>query len=147
MSRELAVVLTAATGGLVALQAPINGGLGRAIGSWQAAFVSFAVGTITLAVMASLAKGGIGQIGEVRSVSWVYLTGGVLGAIYITSVIVTVGTLGAGGVVTATIAGQLAISVVVDHLGLLGVERQPITATRIAGVALLAAGTYLVVRA
>jgi transporter family-2 protein len=146
VSRELAVVLTAATGGLVALQAPINGGLGRAIGSWQAAFVSFAVGTIALAVMASLAKGGIGQIGEVRSVSWVYLTGGVLGAIYITSVIVTVATLGAGGVVAATIAGQLAISIVVDHFGLLGVERQPITATRLAGVALLAAGTYLVVR-
>jgi bacterial/archaeal transporter family-2 protein len=146
VSRELAVVLTAATGGLVALQAPINGGLGRAIGSWQAAFVSFAIGTIALAVMASLAKGGIGQIGEVRGVSWVYLTGGVLGAIYITSVIVTVGTLGAGGVVAATIAGQLAISVVVDHLGLLGVERQPITATKLVGVALLATGTYLVVR-
>ncbi|MDX6680742.1 MAG: bacterial/archaeal transporter family-2 protein [Solirubrobacteraceae bacterium] len=146
MSRELAVLLTAATGGLVALQAPINGGLGRAIGGWQAAFVSFAIGTIALAVVSSLAKGGIGQIGEIRNVSWIYLTGGLLGAVYITSVIVTVGTLGAGGVVAATIAGQLAISVVVDHLGLLGVERQPITATRLAGVALLAAGTYLVVR-
>ena len=146
MSRELAVVLTAATGGLVALQAPINGVLGRAIGSWQAAFVSFAIGTVALAMVAALAKGGMGQIAELRGVSWVYLTGGVLGAIYITSVIVTVATLGAGGVVAATIAGQLAIGVVVDHFGLLGVERQPITATRLAGVALLAAGTYLVVR-
>ena len=146
MSRELAVVLTAATGGLVALQAPINGGLGRAIGNWQAAFVSFAIGTVALAMIAALAKGGIGQIAEVRGVSWYYLTGGVLGAIYITSVIFTVGTLGAGGVVAATIAGQLAISVVVDQFGLLGVERQPITAAKVAGVALLAAGTYLVVR-
>jgi transporter family-2 protein len=61
-------------------------------------------------------------------------------------VLVTVGTLGAGGVVAATIAGQLAVSVVVDHLGILGVAKQPVTAARIAGVALLAAGTYLVVR-
>jgi transporter family-2 protein len=59
---------------------------------------------------------------------------------------VTVRSLGAGGVVAATIAGQLAVSVVVDHLGILGVARQPVTAARIAGVALLAAGTYLVVR-
>jgi len=146
VSRELAVALTAATGGLVALQAPINGGLGRAIGSWQAAFVSFAIGTVALAMVASLAKGGMGQIGAVRGLSWTYLTGGLLGAIYITSVIFTVGTLGAGGVVAATIAGQLAISVVVDQFGLLGVERQPITAAKVAGVALLAAGTYLVVR-
>jgi transporter family-2 protein len=61
-------------------------------------------------------------------------------------VIVTVRSLGAGGVVAATIAGQLAVGVVVDRLGLLGVERQPITAAKVAGIALLAAGTYLVVR-
>ncbi len=146
MSRELAVVLTATTGGLVALQAPINGNLGRAIGTWQAAFLSFAIGTLALAIVAALAKGGIGRVGEAGGVSWIYLTGGVLGAIYITSVIVTVGALGAGGVVAATIAGQLAISVVVDQFGLLGVERQPITAAKVFGVALLALGTYLVVR-
>lgn len=146
MSRELAVVLTAATGGLVALQAPINGGLGRVIGTWQAAFVSFAVGTVALAMVAALAKGSMGQIGEARGISWYYLIGGVLGAIYITSVIFTVGTLGAGGVVAATIAGQLAISVVVDQFGLLGVEHHPITVPKVAGVALLAAGTYLVLR-
>ena len=146
MTRELAVLLTAATGGLVAMQAPINGGLGRSIGTWQAAFVSFAIGTVALALVASLAKGGMAQIAEVRGVSWVYLTGGLLGAIYITSVIVTVGALGAGGVVAATIAGQLAISVVVDQFGLLGVDRQPVTLAKIAGLVLLAAGTYLVVR-
>ncbi len=146
MSRELAVVLTAATGGLVALQAPINGNLGRAIGAWQAAFLSFLIGTIALLFVASLAKGGLGQLSGAGGVSWYYLTGGLLGAIYITSVIVTVGALGAGGVVAATIAGQLAISVVVDQFGLLGVERQPITPAKVLGVLLLGAGTYLVVR-
>jgi len=146
VTRELAVLLTATTGGLVAMQAPINGNLGRSIGTWQAAFVSFAIGTVALALIASMAKGGLGQIADARGISWYYLTGGLLGAAYITSVIVTVGTLGAGGVVAGTIAGQLAISVVVDHLGLLGVERQPVTAARLAGLALLAAGTYLVVR-
>ena len=146
MTRELAVALTAATGGLIALQAPINSGLGRAIGTWQAAFLSFAIGTVALALIAALAKGGLGQIGELRNVSWVYLTGGLLGAAYITSVLVTVRALGAGGVVAATIAGQLTISVVIDQFGLLGVPRQPMTAARLAGLALLVAGTYLVVR-
>jgi transporter family-2 protein len=146
VSRELAVVLTAVTGGLVALQAPINSGLGRAIGVWQAALVSFAVGTVALALIAALASGGLGQIAAVRGVGWQYLTGGLLGAAYVSSVLVTVRSLGAGGVVAATIAGQLGVGVVVDQLGLLGVERQPVTAARIAGITLLAAGTYLVVR-
>lgn len=146
MDRGLAVVLTAFTGALVALQAPINSMLGRAVGTWQAAFFSFAIGTAALALIAALAKGGLGQVVEARHVSWYYLTGGLLGAAYITSVLVTVRSLGVGGVVVATIAGQLAISVVVDHFGWLGVARQPLDAVRVIGIALLAAGTYLVVR-
>ncbi len=146
MDRNLAVLLTAFTGGLVALQAPINSHLGRSIGTWQAAFLSFAIGTVALAMIAALATGGIGRIAGARDVSVLYLTGGLLGAAYITSVLVTVRTLGLGGVTAATIAAQLAISVVVDHFGLLGVTKQPITATRVAGVVLLGLGTYLVVR-
>ncbi len=146
MDRGAAVILTAATGGLVALQAPVNSILGRAIGTWQAAFVSFAIGTVALAAIAALATGGLGQVSGVRNVSWVYLTGGLLGAAYVTTILVTVRTLGAGGIVAATIAGQLAISVVIDHFGLVGVAKQPITALKILGIALLALGTYLVVR-
>jgi bacterial/archaeal transporter family-2 protein len=146
MDRGAAVLLTACTGGLVALQAPINSGLGKAVGTWQAAFMSFAIGTVVLACIAALAKGGIGQVAEARHLTWYYLTGGLLGAAYVTSILVTVRSLGAGGVVAATIAGQLAVSVVVDHLGLLGVAKQPVTVARVAGIALLALGTYLVVR-
>lgn len=146
MDRGTAVLLTAFTGGLVALQAPINSTLGRAIGTWQAAALSFAIGTLALTLIAALATGGLGRIGEARHVSVLYLTGGLLGAAYITSVLVTVRTLGLGGVTAATIAAQLAVSVVVDQFGLLGVAKQPITAARVLGVVLLGLGTYLVVR-
>ena len=146
MDRGLAVVLTAVAGGLVALQAPINSTLGRAIGTFQAAFVSFLIGTFVLAIIAGLAKGGFGQIDQARGLSWYHLTGGLLGAAYVTTVLVTVRSLGAGGAVAATIAGQLALSVVVDQYGLLGVAKQPITAARIVGVLLLCLGTYLIVR-
>jgi transporter family-2 protein len=146
MDRGAAVVLTACTGGMVALQAPVNSMLGRAVGTWQAAFVSFALGTIALGAIAALATGGLGQVAEVRHVSWYYLTGGLLGAAYVTTILVAVRTLGAGGIVAATIAGQLAVSVVVDHFGLVGVARHPITLGRVVGVMLLALGTYLVVR-
>ena len=146
MDRGLAVVLTAIGGGLVALQAPINSMLGRSVGTFQAAFVSFSIGTLVLALIATLAQGGLGQVGEARHLSWYYLTGGLLGAAYVTTILVTVRTLGAGGAVAATIAGQLTISVLVDHYGWLGVNRDPVDALKLAGVALLAVGTYLVVR-
>jgi bacterial/archaeal transporter family-2 protein len=145
VDRGVAVVLTAAVGGLIALQAPVNSLLGQRVGTVAAAVVSFALGTIALAGIAVL-SGGLGKLGEVRSMPWYYLVGGLLGAAYVTCVLVTVRSLGAGGVTAATIAGQLTMSLVVDQLGILGVAQKPITVSRAAGVALLAVGTFLVVR-
>ena len=146
MDRGLAVLLTALVGGLVGLQAPINSMLGRTVGSWQAAAVSFLIGTALLTAIVLVAAGGFGSLGQVRHISWYYLLGGVMGAAYVTTVLVTVRTLGAGGVTAATISGQLLAAVVVDHFALLGVERQAISLQRLSGVVLLALGTFLVVR-
>ena len=145
MDRGLAVVLTAIVGGILALQAPINSGLGRTTGSIAAALVSFTIGTLVLLVVVAVA-GEAGGLTSTFDVRWYYLIGGVLGAIYVTTALITVRSIGAGGVAAATITGQLAVSVLIDRLGLLGLERTPLSASRIAGVGLLLAGTYLVVR-
>ena len=76
MDRGVAVVLAAVVGGFVALQGPINSDLGKTIGNFQAAFFSFATGTIVLAIIAGLAKGGFGQIAEVETLAPQYLIGG-----------------------------------------------------------------------
>jgi bacterial/archaeal transporter family-2 protein len=146
MDRGLAVVLTAMVGGAVALQAPINSQLGKSVGTFQAAFLSFAIGTVALLVIATLAKGGLGGIRHATEPPWYYLTGGLLGVAYVSTVLVTVRTLGAGGVTAATIAGQLALAVVIDQLGILGVAQRSITVSRMVGIVLLAAGVFLVVR-
>lgn len=139
------MLLTAVVGGVLALQAPINAGLGRATGQLPAALVSFIVGTLLLAVIVAL-SGDVGGLGSTFAVRWYYLAGGVLGAAYVTVALIAVRSIGAGGVAAATITGQLAAAVVIDQLGILGLERTPITAARAVGVALLLAGTYLVIR-
>ena len=146
MDRGLAVALTAFAGGLVALQAPINSMLGKAVGTFAAASVSFVIGTIALVAITVFAGGGFGEVGEARNLAWYYLTGGLLGAVYVTTVLVSVRTLGAGGVTAATITGQLTASVIVDRLGILGLEERGLSPLRLLGIVLLAAGTFLVVR-
>ena len=147
MDRGTAVALTAVVGGLVALQAPINSGLGKTVGTFQGAFASFLIGTTLLCVIAAFSKGGLAQVAEIRNVpSWHYLLGGLLGAAYVTTVLVTVRTLGAGALTAATISGQLTMSAAVDQFGWLGVDRNPITLPRVIGLLLLVAGTFLVVR-
>ena len=69
-----------------------------------------------------------------------------LGAIYVTTALVAVRTLGGGGVTAATIAGQLSMSLVIDRLGILGLEQRPLSLGRVFGVVLLVVGTFLVVR-
>ena len=145
MDRTTALLATTAAGGLIALQAPINGRLGREIGSLPAASVSFALGLAALVALVAV-RGELGQVGGAVSVPWWSLLGGVLGAVYVTTILITIGTLGAGPVVAATIAAQLTVSLVIDQFGWLGVARDPISAGKIAGVVLLAAGVYLIVR-
>jgi bacterial/archaeal transporter family-2 protein len=145
MDRGFAVLIMAVVGGCIALQAPINAGLGKHTGSFAAATISFAVGTALLAAIVVL-SGKAGGLTNVTDVNWYYLLGGVLGAAYVFSALVLVSQIGAGAVAAATVTGQLTTSVVLDRIGFLGLDKQPITASRLAGVALLLAGTYLVVR-
>ena len=146
MDKAPAVLIMVAAGGFIALQAPINATLGRSIGTFPAASVSFAIGTLALILITVLIGGGFGRIGEAGGLAWYYLTGGVLGAIYVTSALATVRVLGAGAVTAATTTGQLAASVMIDRLGVFGLDERPLSAARVAGLALLAVGTYLVVR-
>lgn len=141
----MAVLITAAVGGFIALQPAVNSGLARFTGSLPAALISFTIGTLTLALIVGLA----GQLSGVRhavEAEPVYLVGGLLGALYVTMALITVREIGAGGVAAATITGQLTFSIVLDRVGALGLQETPISPTRVLGVALLLAGTWLVVR-
>ena len=144
MDRGVAVLLMAVVGGLIAMQPAVNAGLGKSTGSLAAALISFAIGTLLLALRRRQWQGR--RLSEVASVKWYYLLGGVLGAAYVFAALSTVGEIGAGGVAAATITGQLTFSLVLDRIGFLGLEEQPFTPERVAGVVLLLAGTYLIVR-
>jgi bacterial/archaeal transporter family-2 protein len=146
VDRSVAAILMVVAGGFIALQSPINSRLGHAVGALQGAFVSFLVGTVVLFVAAALARGGLGRIAHVGDVNAIYLTGGVLGAGYVTMALVALRTLGVGGVIAATIAGELTVGVLIDQLGWFGVDQQVITPARLLGILLLAAGVVLVVR-
>ena len=145
MDRGVAVIWMAAVGCLVAAQPAVNSGLAKATGNLPAAFVSFVIGAALLGLLVTL-SGNLGDASGAGDVPWYYLLGGVIGATYVFTALVTVNSIGAGGVAAATIAGQLGASVLLDRLGVLGLDEIAITWERVAGIALLIAGTFLVVR-
>ena len=147
MSKELAVLVTVAAGGVVAAQAPANNVISQRLGDLGAVTVNFVAGTVLVLFLAFVFTSGIHVDDSVDSPAWYYWAlGGLGGVAIVLATLVAVRELGAGGVTAAVIAGQLSLSVVLDRLGVLGLDERAITWEKLLGIALLAAGTVLVVR-
>jgi transporter family-2 protein len=146
VEKVLAVIATAAVGGLIALQPPVNAQLGKATSVLGAAFISTAISALVMGVLFFVSGKG-GELARIPDVKPIYLIGGLLGAALVTVSLVTVNTLGAGGVVAATVSAQLIVSALLDRAGVLGLEEIGLSPLRVTGFALLLAGTVLVTAA
>jgi bacterial/archaeal transporter family-2 protein len=147
VSKELAVVATVVAGGMVAAQPAVNNVVSKKVGTLGAVGVNFLVGTAIVLVVIFVFGGGVEVKDDVDSPAWYYwLFGGLAGVAIVLTTLVTVRELGAGGVTAATIAGQLTLSVVLDRLGVLGLEERPLSWEKLVGIALLACGVVLIVR-
>ena len=147
MSKELAVLATVAAGGFAAAQAPANNIISTKVGDLGAVAVNFVLGSVFILVLAYAFAGGI-QVDDAKpSPAWYYwILGGVGGVFIVLAGLVAVRELGAGGVSAAIIAGQLGLSVVLDRLGVLGLDERGITWEKLFGIALLGLGVFLIVR-
>jgi bacterial/archaeal transporter family-2 protein len=143
MTRLLAVFATIGVGALIALQPPVNSELGKRTSVVAAAFISTGISALVLLALA-LVLGEAGQVRRVPHIPPLYLTGGLMGAVLVSISLVTVRTLGAGGVVAATVSGQVVVSAILDRFGFLGLEKVGLTPMRLIGFALLLGGTALV---
>lgn len=140
------LILALLAGALTAIQAPTNAMLGKAGGSpILAALISFLVGTAALAAYVLLSATRV-TIADFRGLPWYAWIGGLYGAFFVAVAAFAAPRLGVGILLTAVIAGQLVAALMLDHFGLIGLERQPVTITRLAGVGLVLAGAVLVWR-
>jgi transporter family-2 protein len=78
---------------------------------------------------------------------WYYWVGGGLaGAFFVFTSLFVAPRIGVTALLAGVLAGQLVASVTMDHFGLLGLQSQPVTLGRAAGIALLIAGVFMVRR-
>lgn len=128
-------------GAATAVQAGVNGALGRKVGTIEGAFTSFLIGTVALfLLMIFLGKGNVLQI--VSLPKW-QLTGGLLGALYVIGMVFAVPKIGVASSMVAVIAGQLLTSTILDHFGVMSGKPIPIDWQRVVGIVLLAAALFL----
>lgn len=142
----LAMIAVVFGGAATALQAPTNAKMMTAVGSpVNAAFVSFAVGTAALGILAVVLQTRPDMVAS-RNLPWYAWIGGLYGAIFVVAAAWGVPKLGVATTITLMVTGQLLLSLVLDHFGVMGVPKQPLNLGRVAGVALVLAGVLLVRR-
>ena len=139
------LILALAAGMFMPVQAGINAKLAGVIdGAIPAAFVSFLVGTLALALVLAIMGQSVPLARALPASPWWYWGGGALGAFFVTATVILAPRIGAGAMVALTLAGQLAASMVLDHFGLLGFPHIPFDGKRLLGSILLAAGVWLI---
>lgn len=150
LSLALPFIATVIAGAAVSLQPAFNGQLADHLGSpLRAALVSFSAGVLTLSVVVGVltARAGLPSAERITSTPLhLWVVGGVLGALFVSTAAWATPKIGAGAFFATLIASQLAAALVIDHFGLIGLEARPATLIRVAGVALLIAGAWMVVK-
>jgi transporter family-2 protein len=129
----------------VTMQAGVNSLLRTAVASpLTASFISFLTGTILLGIAVLFTQKAIPAISDLSQIEWYKYSGGLLGAFFVTVVVVSSQKMGSANLFALMITGQLITALVFDHFALLGFKESLISPPKIIGIILLVGGAYLI---
>lgn len=140
MPHHIIIMLAAGIG--VPVLAALNAALGRQIGSPAVAASVLFVVAFVVAVATALVTNPAATAKLASAPRHLFL-GGVLVAFYVLSITWIAPTMGVGNAVFLVLLGQLISAAAIDHFGLFTAQPSPLTLTRTAGIALMAAGVFV----
>ncbi len=141
------ILLALAAGAMMPTQAATNNKMAVVVGSpILSAFISFVVGTIALFAYVLVSGAPMANLAAAKDAPAIAWVGGLLGAFFVTAAVTLVPRLGVAMTFSLIIAGQMIVTLLIDHYGLLGVTVKEISFARIVGIVLIAAGVVLIRR-
>ncbi|MCC6411671.1 MAG: DMT family transporter [Saprospiraceae bacterium] len=145
MQYALIMLLALIAGAILPVQAALNARVGQIHQNpfWPS-LISFLVGTVALAVYILIARVPTPTMTLLKQTPIAYWTPGLLGAVYVTSVVLITPRLGVTLTFAMIVTGQMLIALLIDQYGLMGVPIKEISPLRILGALLLVAGVVLV---
>jgi transporter family-2 protein len=136
------LILAAMAGLAMAVQGSLNAALNKITGLFPATLIVHVIGTAITAVVVLFELEG-DSLSKVFSAPWYTYLGGILNVLIIAGVAMVIPRLGVASATTAVIVGQVLTALCIDQLGCFGLEQIPFTAAKLLGLALLAAGAWL----
>jgi bacterial/archaeal transporter family-2 protein len=148
MNNLIYYALAIIAGIMLSTQAGVNAQLRTAVGDpVLAALVSFLVGTAALFIYVLIfSRENTGLLDSLKEMSAYKWTGGLIGALYVTGVIIVAPRIGATNTAGLIVAGQVLFALFLDHFGMLGFVQHSINYMRVAGALLLIAGVFMILK-
>ncbi|HEY5825333.1 MAG TPA: DMT family transporter [Cyclobacteriaceae bacterium] len=144
MNKFIWIGLAFMAGAVLPFQAGLNFKLGRSIESpIYASMISFLIGMIAVAAYILLTRQSVDLAGFKTAPAYSWL-GGVLGAFYVTVVLLAFPRIGPALTFGLVVAGQMIIAVLLDHFNVLVNQPHPITVWRVVGIACITLGVILI---
>ena len=139
------LIVLAVIGGIaVTIQGQFMGLMDKNIGTLESVFITYSSGGILAAVAMIASRGG--NLKAVQTVPWYALSAGLMGLVIVGTIGYTVPRLGLSKAFTVIVASQFLVASILDHYGLLGAAVRPMDLSRLAGMILLVAGVWLIVK-
>lgn len=126
----------------MALQGSLNSALGKITGLWEATLLVHIIGTATVGAVILFTPLNQGDLTKLGDAPWYTLLGGVL-SVAIIALVTSIPRLGVAVATTAIIVAQVSTALLIDHLGLFGLQAVPFTWLKLVGMVLLAGGALL----
>ena len=142
-SIPLLLLIGLAGGIAVGLQGPMASMVTQRLGVFESIFIVHLGGAV-IALIPLLVFGN--KLGQWRSLPWYLLGTGVFGLVVVASISYMIPRVGVAAAITSIVAGQLLVSAVLDHFGLLGATVRAFDATRILGLGVVLFGVWLTVK-
>ncbi len=133
------ILSIALVGCMMQLSAAANAHVGRKLGLMRATLIFLTVGALLVPPLAYVIEGGL-NITALAEVPLYLFIPGVLNAFMIMVVVHTIDLIGVTFMGAATFTGQMVMSLLLDHIGFLGLREIPISAMRVLAVAILLVG-------
>ena len=134
-----------ALGGVTtALQSHFMGLLDKRVGTLESIFITYFSGGALIGLLMLILRGG--NLGAGGSAPWYAYTSGALGLVIVGSLGFGAPRLGLVTTFTIFVAAQFVMGALLDHFGWLGAAMRPLNAARLAGMAVVLAGIWLIIR-
>jgi len=145
MNKSLFITAALAGGIVLPIQVAINSLLKSHIGQpMQVTFVSYVAGAFGALFICVIARYPLPAAAAISGTSWWMWFAGCLGTFYVWSTIFAAPQIGAALTLALAVAGQMIAATLLDHYGAFGLQKYPISTTRLMGIALVIAGVALV---